>query len=279
MFGTFRKNLGESWSYGRFVGRSTLHFVGDVYVAARRGEVGGTAYYYANDPRRHLNANASNKESHAIIDFQAGRDAGLGMFIGTSLASLGIRFAQFTSSRSADINGVPDFLRIGTTDKYGIFKSHHRYLGTAKTAQSFHGVGPSLSWTGEMPLLGQNGDSEISLDWGAAGSVLFGRQKARGEANETGLHYKTKQIIIGANYKGVVSSYYHSHSIGRSRSEVVPNVGGNAGVSWRYSNARVSLGYRADFFFGAVDGGIDTRKTYNQSFYGPFASISIGLGG
>jgi hypothetical protein len=49
-------------------------------------------------------------------------------------------------------------------------------------------------------------------------------------------------------------------------------------VSWRTSNAKVSLGYRADMFFGAIDGGIDTRKNENRGFYGPFASISIGLG-
>jgi hypothetical protein len=56
-------------------------------------------------------------------------------------------------------------------------------------------------------------------------------------------------------------------------------VGGFAGVSFRYSRAKLSLGYRADFFFGAMDGGIDTRATYDRNFYGPFATISIGLGG
>jgi hypothetical protein len=65
----------------------------------------------------------------------------------------------------------------------------------------------------------------------------------------------------------------------RSRSVIVPNVGGFAGLSYRYSNAKLSLGYRADFFFGAMDGGIDTRKTYDRNFYGPFATISVGLGG
>jgi hypothetical protein len=65
----------------------------------------------------------------------------------------------------------------------------------------------------------------------------------------------------------------------RSRSVVVPNVGGFVGMSLRFPNAKVSLGYRIDAFFGAMDGGIDTRKTYDRDFYGPFATISIGLGG
>jgi len=42
---------------------------------------------------------------------------------------------------------------------------------------------------------------------------------------------------------------------------------------------KVSLGYRADFFFGAADTGIDARKTSDLSFHGPFAKLSIGLGG
>jgi hypothetical protein len=58
----------------------------------------------------------------------------------------------------------------------------------------------------------------------------------------------------------------------------IPNVGGLAGVSFRYANAKVSFGYRGDFFFGAMDAGIDTRKAETVGFHGPFASISVGLG-
>jgi|HubBroStandDraft_2_1064218.scaffolds.fasta_scaffold44336_3 hypothetical protein len=51
--------------------------------------------------------------------------------------------------------------------------------------------------------------------------------------------------------------------------------------NWRDSlqNFKVSAGYRADFFFGAMDGGLDTAKKENVGFYGPFATISVGLGG
>jgi len=41
----------------------------------------------------------------------------------------------------------------------------------------------------------------------------------------------------------------------------------------------VSLGYRADFFFGAMDTGIDTAKRTTTGFFGPFATVSIGIGG
>jgi hypothetical protein len=44
-------------------------------------------------------------------------------------------------------------------------------------------------------------------------------------------------------------------------------------------NSEISLGYRADFFFGAVDGGLSTPEKETRGFYGPFAKISVGLGG
>jgi len=50
-------------------------------------------------------------------------------------------------------------------------------------------------------------------------------------------------------------------------------------ISMRYSNAKISFGYRADEFFGAKDGGFASAKNYNLGFYGPFAAISIGIGG
>lgn len=64
----------------------------------------------------------------------------------------------------------------------------------------------------------------------------------------------------------------------RSRTVIVPNVGGVAGLSYRFGDAKLSAGYRADFFFG-MDGGIDTTKKENVGFYGPFANVSVGMGG
>ena len=60
---------------------------------------------------------------------------------------------------------------------------------------------------------------------------------------------------------------------------VVPNLGGFAGFSVKYPNAKVSFGYKADFFFGAMDGGNDVRRVEDIGFHGPYASASIGLGG
>ena len=72
--------------------------------------------------------------------------------------------------------------------------------------------------------------------------------------------------------------YQTSKSTARRKGVTVPNIGGLIGASWRTPSAKLSIGYRADFFFGAIDGGIDTRETENRGFFGPFASISIRLG-
>jgi hypothetical protein len=59
--------------------------------------------------------------------------------------------------------------------------------------------------------------------------------------------------------------------------EAIPNVGAFLDFSLKFPNAKVSMGYRGDFFFNATDIGVDDRHMANQIFYGPFATISIGL--
>ncbi len=58
----------------------------------------------------------------------------------------------------------------------------------------------------------------------------------------------------------------------------MPNVGGFVGLSYRYTDAKMSIGYRYDTFLNAMDIGIDATKKSNLTFNGPYASISIGLG-
>lgn len=122
----------------------------------------------------------------------------------------------------------------------------------------------------------------IALDWGLNASLLFGRQKTRTQ-HQTTAHYQPLQAdpFPYPDYLlNPIPVYHHAPPPQtRSRSVVVPNVGGFAGLSFKYTNAKISFGYKADFFFGAMDGGIDSRKTYDRDFYGPYASISIGLGG
>ncbi|HUJ02736.1 MAG TPA: hypothetical protein VLW75_03795 [Rhizomicrobium sp.] len=117
------------------------------------------------------------------------------------------------------------------------------------------------------------------VDWGLNASFLFGRQKTR-------THHQTTARYFSANGRlgtrpvvsHTVSRFPATPDHTRSRNVAVPNLGGFAGISYNYSNAKLSFGYRADWFFNAIDGGIDAAKKEDRGFYGPYASISIGLG-
>ncbi len=208
---------------------------------------------------------AQTRETHLILDFQVGKDVGLGMF-GHNVQSridLGVRYAQFNSRSNVGVIYQP------TNSRY----YYQRFYGSFAAKRHFIGVGPSLSWEGSAGLAGNTEDGGLSVDWNVNGAVLFGRQRLRG-------HHQTMQLSVtypNSSGKHVVYPT-HSAAISRSKQVVVPNLGGSAGFSWRYADAKISLGYRADFFFNAIDGGIDTAKKENRAFYGPYASISIGLG-
>jgi iron complex outermembrane recepter protein len=231
------------------------------------------------DLEKFANTHAQRRESHAVLDFSVGKDVGLGLFgkESSSVFSFGVRFAQFASSATFDVKARPD-LQIGYVTlaafnlKVPTNKYFHTYQATGHASRSFHGIGPSLSWNGSAPVAGNSQIGEISFDWGANVAFLFGRQLTRVQHQEAAHR--------GHGAVAYTTAYVHP-VVHRSnaRTVTIPNVGGFAGASWRIENVKVSLGYRADFFFGAMDVGIDTRKSATLGFYGPFASVSVGLGG
>lgn len=222
----------------------------------------------------------SGDESHAILDFQAGRDVGLGVLgrNGTSLINVGIRMAQFSSKSDVNAMGRPQINFVPGHGNFGSEITFYNYTMTAHAERSFRGIGPSLSWNASAALLGNRDDGELAVDWGINGAVLFGRQKVRTNHATQAYHLPTAYYSWYAPYY-YAKVYQHPHQRTTSRFAVIPNFGGFMGLSVKYPNAKLSLGYRADFFFGAMDNGIDQRHSKNLGFNGPFASISIGLGG
>lgn len=221
---------------------------------------------------------SKSNQAHTILDFQAGKDVGLGLFgrQGSSVISAGVRFAQFTSKSNVTLHGLPrhDFYRYdihyaGYTQYFNFASPFHQYAVTLNASRSFHGIGPSISWNASASVLGSPERGEVDLDWGVNAGVLFGKQRVNGSHHTLSIYHP-----------GYVS-YTQQRTVPfqRSRSVTVPNVGGFAGLSFRFDNAKVSLGYRGDFFFGAMDTGMDERKTKTVGFYGPFGTVSIGLGG
>jgi len=269
--------------------------------------------YGTNYPTLHVRFadGVSNlSENHTVLSFQAGKDVGIGLFgnFGTSVISGGIRIAQFISKADVTLRGEPDLQYptkpISSLPALLAWRSatihFHDYAGMLEDRRSFLGFGPSIGWDGSATLAG-NSQRGIALDWGANAGILFGRQRVSGKHKtevKTYDNYRWFPASVGAGYgngPGLHRGHFgangplysgdpaaqHSASAGisRSRSVVVPNLGGFAGLSFRYVNAKLSFGYRADFFFGAMDEGLDTRKLEGIGFHGPFATISVGLGG
>ena len=228
---------------------------------------------------------AAHRESHTILDFTVGKDVGLGMLglNGSSVVNAGLRYAQFASSASVDIRARPDLaFKYQTFGAFGLpgveFKLpyFHTYHVTGTATRKFHGVGPSISWNGSTAFAGEPDSGELTFDWGANGALLFGKQKARVLHHASG-HYVTRAFVGNGQYFTAYNPAPSTRNV--ERSVTVPNIGGFVGFSWRYNNAKISLGYRADFFIGAIDGGIDKRHSETLNMSGPFATISFGIGG
>jgi hypothetical protein len=248
----------------------------------------GYPYHYSysgtvNIPYNELaDTNAHVRQQHLILDFTAGKDVGLGLFgrNGSSVVNAGVRFASFTSQTTAymtarpNVNIVTHYYYLPTfgISKHQYFGSFHQYVMQGAARRSFHGIGPTLSWEASAALVGNQEEGELTFDWGINGALLFGKQRAQTSHSTSAMRFYHQA------YAGTLYPPRANHST-RSRSVTVPNLGGFAGLSVKYPNLKVSLGYRADFFFGAMDTGIDARSTKDVGFRGPFATVSIGLGG
>ncbi len=242
-------------------------------------------------------------ESHLVIDFQAGKDVGLGLFgaHGSSVISAGVRFANFRANSNITLNArplnevgashyaiFPHIYRSLPAPHYATFKFknydlfRHTYAATMQAQREARGVGPTVSWKASLPVAGNNKDMTFNFDWGVNAALLFGRQRTRERHKSSGHYYSQTggPFLVGVIHhrSGALYAPHSPIPQTRTRNVTIPNVGGFAGISLKLPNAKVSLGYRADMFFGAMDGGIDARKSENRGFFGPFANISVGIG-
>jgi hypothetical protein len=285
---------GSDWVFSASVryGRSSSdrHVHQQTYPGAASFYLFGNTYAVQPAAAQFADTVSRNSESHSILDFQVGKEVGLGLFGqsgASSLIELGVRFAQFSSKANISLKSDPDWhfqYKYVNIPTFGIHTSlvraqpYHSNWASFQADRSFHGIGPSLFWKSSMPFVGNRHDGQWNLDWGVNAALLFGKQKVRVHHQTTG-HYQTGYAPFGTPPTPVLVYHPAPVNVTRAKSITVPNVGGFAGISYQFANAKLSLGYRADFFFGAMDGGIDARKSFNRDFYGPYATVSIGLGG
>src|SRR5580692_10707679 len=269
--------------YGRANGHKFVHQQKTLTTRFQLPGHFGSKYFTKTAPGSYALTSATKSESHFIADFQAGKDVGLGMFgrEGTSQFAVGVRFARLSEKAQAELYDRPGIRFVPGTflgSPAPTVNNYHHYFATAQRAASFHGIGPSISWNASAAIMGRAPDAEITVDWGANAAALFGRQQAKTHHQTTGsYHY----LSGTGKYQHRVTAALPPNAGHRtqSRSIIVPNLGGFAGLSFRYADAKISFGYRADMFFNAMDVGLDTRKSQNVAFYGPFATISVALGG
>ncbi len=226
---------------------------------------------------RYAETTTSDTETHAIFDFMAGKDIGLGALgmKGTSVLSGGLRFAQFQSKSGIAVYTDPDYTRaagsglqpntftiqrsLAKQEKLHRYRSD-RFLGCVHAALSARRrVGNDIRLGGERchPIRPAKVDRILTKP--------SGKLSTGNKIPQIGLYYHT-------------THYTHSAPHNRSQRVTVPNLGAMAGLSFRYANAKVSFGYHVDEFFGAMDGDIDVRKNYNFGLSGPFVNISMGIG-
>jgi hypothetical protein len=228
--------------------------------------------------RKFIDGQGQQDEQHVVMDFDAGVKVGIGMFgkDGGGTISGGLRVAQFKSHAMTDVNSDPEYF-FSFQGQY-----HNVYESRGEEDRWFHGMGPEVTWDASQPFWGDTENGEFTVDWGVNGAVLFGRSSVNANHFSSYCHENGSAKVLGC----LTAPHYNS-SLGhsqvkttrRTRRKVVPNLGGYIGTSARYNNAKISFGYRADTFFGAMDGGQATAKDYNRGFYGPYMNVSVGLGG
>jgi len=109
---------------------------------------------------------------------------------------------------------------------------------------------------------------------GLGASVLYGKQDmhALGEV-------RSDYISMGIQRLYLEGPTTEPVAVNRSRSVIVPSLNANLGLSYTLGVLKLSGGYRVERYFDAIDGGIETRETYDRQYDGPYFKVSIGFGG
>lgn len=228
------------------------------------------SFHTATSSTKYANAqytsSSHNRETHVILDFKVGKDVGLGAY-GSSIVSVGLRYAQQSINTDSRATYAPKDI-LGSYYGTNIAKS---YSERARIERSAWAIGPAVSWDASAALA-ESSNGKFTLDWGVNAALLFGRQKFSGQYSST--------YVLKTNHRQGTFSTSTTHSFSlreRSRMAVTPNIGAFAGFSYKWPSTRVSIGYRADVYFNAVDGGLNAARNVDRSFYGPFVKIAVGL--
>jgi len=219
-------------------------------------------------------ATVKSREDHLVIDFQVGKDLGIGGLEHSTVAA-GLRYAGMNSTTNVTMDGIPDWvIPDGWYLKYD--STMHRYQATLDARREFRGAGPMLSWDAAARLIGNEEVGHVDLDWSVNGGVLFGKQKTTVTGQETAAYFS------GAYYENPrppVSTVVTPADIHRTKSVSAPVVDLSLGLSYEIQRIKIGAGYRWGRYFNVLDAGYQDRKSYDRTFDGPYFKIAVGFGG
>jgi hypothetical protein len=189
-----------------------------------------------------IEGRATTNVSHAIVDFEVGRDVGMGR--NPTTIGLGVRYAHFAANTRGTFS---TFFQSYDSEEF------YSSSGTFQISRRSNLVGPRIFVNSSIPLA----TSHFAVGWGADAAVLFGTTSVDGAA-----------VFSDGDVYADLSGH-------RSESVTVPNVGAHLSLDYHTPSTPVtiSLGYRVDAYFGAIDGGLDVERKVDIIEHGPYLSM------
>jgi outer membrane receptor protein involved in Fe transport len=242
--------------------------------------ISAAACAYYDNPKYYFHginsskATVANREEHTIVDFEVGRDMGMGSALQSRLKG-GLRYGHLESTTRLDLFGINNWYM---PPEYAFVKysSHYRYTADFLAEREFEGVGPTLSWEAARRLWGDDAGAQVDLDWSVTGGVLFGKQKTSVSGEETAAYY------YGKYYQGLSQVGPTVITPGpepRSQSATVPVLDLSLGLSYGIQRLKIGAGYRWERYFDALDAGFDETREEDRTIDGPYFKLSVGFGG
>ena len=173
---------------------------------------------------------ASSQETHGLLDFEVGRDVGLGV-LGIPESKLtvtaGVRVARFSARTAGDATSPAGF-----------------YTTAIRNRRKFTGVGPRLGFKAAVPV-----SNNVSFKLDAAGALLFGKRKAslvRSGSYGTTIRRRSKSAIV-PNIDVFAGVALHASS----------------------APFELIFGYGVDAYFNVLDTGYNNARKSNRILHGP----------
>jgi len=143
-------NFNPDWGIGVFARFGITNKEADSAAATAATTLYNIMGYYFTS---YLDAKATHREEHVIVDFEARRDVGLGSESGAkSTVKVGARFAYFNAATNTE------FVTYGSPFRL-----------TENRTSKFIGAGPRIGFESVVPVA-----PNVTFDFSGAGSLLFG---------------------------------------------------------------------------------------------------------